>query len=211
VVDLAGGFERVWADRLSRSIRKSVEKAERGGLRVQWDDTGALLPVFTELYERSLERWAGRQNEPVALSRWRMHRLTRSPALEAVATTMSGVWRVGVVEVGGRPAAAGIVLIQPGGNANGFRMAMDVELVGRTGAGYMVQVRALEEACRAECRLFHLGESGAGGGLSDHKERMGGTPWSYEEILLERLPVARLDRLARRAVKRVIGFRDPSR
>ena len=196
---------------LSRSVRKTVEKAERRGLSVEWDTTGVQLPVLEALYERSVERWAQRQHEPLALSRWRMQHANRTPALAAVVEHLAGVFRLAVVRVDGEPAAAGIVLIQPGGSANGFRMAMDTELVGRTGAGYLVQVCAIEEAKRLGCRAFHLGESGEAGGLSDHKDRMGGVAYAYEEILFERLPVYRLDQAARSAVKRLIGFRDLGR
>jgi hypothetical protein len=210
VVDLEPGFDHVWDHLLSRSIRKSVERAARAGLEVKWDSTTRLLPEFRSLYDRSVERWARRQHEPLRLSRWRMDRVTRTPSLQAAATAMAGVWRIGIVEMEGRAVAAAIVLIQPGGNANGFRMALDADRVGRSGAGYLIQVRAIEEACRAGCRSFHLGESGAGGGLSDHKERMGGTAFPYQELVLERLPIARLDSLARTAAKRLIGFRDTS-
>ncbi|HEY6311540.1 MAG TPA: GNAT family N-acetyltransferase [Streptosporangiaceae bacterium] len=193
---------------LSNSIRKAVDRAVRNGLEVVWDTTGSKLGVFEELYNRSVERWARRQHEPLSLSRWRMERATRAPTLAATARCMAGVWRMGVVEIGGRPAVAAIIFIEPGGNANGFRMAMDADLVGRTGAGYLVQFAALEEASRAGCRFFHLGESGQAEGLSDHKERMGGIPIAYEELVFERLPVARADRLLRSVVKRAIGFRD---
>jgi hypothetical protein len=37
---------------------------------------------------------------------------------------------------------------------------------------------------------------------------MGGIPIAYEELVFERLPVARADRLLRSVVKRAIGFRD---
>ena len=207
VVPVSGPVEDIRSG-LSNSIRKSVDRAVRNGLEVVWDTTGSKLEVFEELYNRSIERWARRQHEPVSLSRWRMERATRAPTLAATARCMAGVWRMGVVEIGGRPAVAAIILIEPGGNANGFKMAMDADLVARTGAGYLVQVAALEEASRAGCRFFHLGESGQAEGLSEHKERMGGIPIEYEELVFERLPVARADRLLRSVVKRAIGFRD---
>lgn len=206
VVDL-DGVEDV-RGLLSKSVRKTVEKAERNGLDVEWDQTGEQLPVLESLYRRSVQRWAQRQHEPLALSRWRMEHANRTPSLPEVVDHLAGVFRLAVVRVDGEPVAAGIVLIQAGGSANGFRMAMDTELVGRTGAGYLVQVRAIEEAHRLGCRTFHLGESGEAGGLSDHKDRMGGVAYPYEEILFERLPVRRVDQALRTAVKRVIGFRD---
>lgn len=208
VVPVSRPVEEIRSQLLSNSIRKAVDRAVRNGLEVAWDTTGSRLGVFEELYDRSVERWARRQHEPLSLSRWRMERATRAPGLAATARCMAGVWRMGVVEIGGRPAAAAIVLIEPGGNANGFRMAMDADIVGRSGAGYLVQLAALEEASRAGCRFFHLGESGQAEGLSSHKERMGGIPVDYEELVFERLPVARADRLLRSVVKRAIGFRD---
>ena len=209
VVPVSRPVEEIRSRLLSNSIRKTVDRAVRNGLEVVWDTTGSRLDVFEELYGRSIERWARRQHEPLWLSRLRMERAARVPALTAMARCTAGLWRMGVVEIDGRPAAAAIILIEPGGNANGFRMAMDADLVGHSGAGYLVQVAALEEACRASCRFFHLGESGHAAGLSDHKKRLGGIPIEYEELVFERLPVARADRLLRSAVKRAIGFRDP--
>jgi hypothetical protein len=211
VVPVSRPVEEIRSRLLSNSIRKAVDRAGRNGLEVVWDTTGSKMGVFAELYDRSIERWARRQHEPLRLSRWRMERAGRVPTLAAIARCAAGLWRVGVVEIGGRPAAAAIILIEPGGNANGFRMAMDADLVGHSGAGYLVQVAALEEASRAGCRFFHLGESGQAEGLSEHKKRMGGIPISYEELVFERLPVARADRLMRSAVKRAVGFRDPDR
>jgi hypothetical protein len=211
VVSVSRPVEEIRSQLLSNSIRKAVDRAVRNGLEVVWDTTGSRLEVFEELHNRSVERWARRQHEPLSLSRWRMERATRAPTLAATARCMAGVWRMGVVEIGGRPAAAAVIFIEPGGNANGFRMAMDADLVGRSGAGYLVQVAALEEASRAGCRFFHLGESGQAAGLSEHKERMGGIPIAYEELVFERLPVARADRLLRSVVKRAIGFRDANR
>ena len=165
-IGAARPVEEIRSQLLSNSIRKAVDRAVRNGLKVTWNTTGSSLSVFQELYDRSVERWARRQHEPLSLSRWRMGRATRAPTLAATARCMAGLWRMGVVEIGGQPAAAAIVFIEPGGNANGFRMAMDADLVGRSGAGYLVQVAALEEASRAGCRFFHLGESGQAEGLS---------------------------------------------
>ena len=211
VVPVSRPVEEIRSRLLSKSIRKAVDRASRLGLEVVWDSSGSRLAVFQELYYSSVERWARRQHEPLRLSRWRMERVTRAPVPAAAARCMAGVWRMGMVEIGGRPVAAAIILIEPGGNANGFRFAMDADLVGHSGAGYLVQVAALEEASRAGCRFFHLGESGQAKGLSDHKKRIGGIPIIYEELVFERLPVVRVDRLMRSAVKLAIGFRDPNK
>jgi len=50
VLDLAGGFEGVWAERFSSKTRTKIRKAERSGLVVECDTTGKLVPVFYDLY-----------------------------------------------------------------------------------------------------------------------------------------------------------------
>ena len=57
VVDLEGGFERVFAKRFSRQKRTNVGKAERAGLVVECDTTGKLVPVFYDLMRLSFDRW----------------------------------------------------------------------------------------------------------------------------------------------------------
>ena len=211
VVDLSLGEGWLWTGGLSKSISKLAAKARRQGLGVRWESSPDRLSVFLDLYDRSVVRWARRQHEPLSLSRWRMRRANNPAALRAALEVMDGVCRIGVVEIDGQPAAAALVFIEPGGNANGVRQAMDTEIVRRTGAGYLLQVSALEEAMRAGCRHFHLGESGQAAGLSDHKERMGGEPSSYAEVQMGRIPIGRADRALRSTLKRAIGFRDASR
>jgi hypothetical protein len=41
------------------TARTAVRKAERSGLDIEVDRSGRLLPVFCDLYEKCIQRWAG--------------------------------------------------------------------------------------------------------------------------------------------------------
>ncbi|HWE61422.1 MAG TPA: hypothetical protein VHB98_06905, partial [Chloroflexota bacterium] len=49
VLDLEGGFDRVWSKRFLSTTRTAVRKAERAGLDVECDSSGRLMPVFYHL------------------------------------------------------------------------------------------------------------------------------------------------------------------
>ncbi len=74
VLELEGGFERVWKEQFTGTARTAVRKAERSGLTVERDTSGKLVPVVYELFERSLDRWARQQHEPRPFARWRRRR-----------------------------------------------------------------------------------------------------------------------------------------
>ena len=67
---------------------------------------------------------------------------------------------------------------------------------------------AIEEACRAGCRYYHMGESGSSASLAQFKRRFGANAYGYAEYRLERLPITSVDAHLRRLVKRLIGFTD---
>jgi hypothetical protein len=206
VLDLAGGFGHVWNKRFTGQARTAVRKAERSRLTVECDTAGRLLPVYYELFERSLDRWAAAQHEPHALARWRGHRRDPLPKLQTMAKRLGDSCRVWIAWLGGRPAA-GILIIQ-GPSANYTRGVMDKELAGPTRANYLLHRLAIEDACAAECRYYHMGETGPSPQLAQFKTRFGARPQPYAEYHIEAVPVTALDRTFRTSVKRVIGFKD---
>jgi lipid II:glycine glycyltransferase (peptidoglycan interpeptide bridge formation enzyme) len=206
VLDLEGGFDRVWADRFTSHTRRSVQKAERSNLTVECDTTGRLVPVYYGLYERSLERWADTLHEPLWLARLRARRRDPQRKIEALARALGASARVWVASLDGRPAAA--ILVLQGANAHYTRGAMDRELAAPTRANQLLHRLAIEDACRAGCRAYHMGESGTSSGLARFKEGFGARPYPYAEYHLERLPITATDRYVRSAVKRAIGFRE---
>lgn len=206
VLELSGGFGHVWDKRFSGSARTGVRRAERSGLTVEQDTTGRLMPVFYGLFEVSLERWARRQHEPRLLARWRGHRRDSRDKLLTIARTLGNACRVWVAWHDGHPAAAIIVL--QGHNAHYTRGVMDETIAAPTHANDLLNRRAIEEACEAGCRYYHMGETGTSTSLARYKSKFGAEAYDYAEYAFERLPVTSLDRNLRRLVKGVVGFKE---
>jgi hypothetical protein len=206
VLNLDGGFARVWEQRFTGSARTAVRKAERSGLTVECDTTGRHTAAFYELFERSLDRWARKQHEPRALARWRGHRRDPLCKLQLIAEHLGNRCRLWIAWRDGEPAAA--ILVLQDANASYTRGAMDKELAGPTRANYLLHRLAIEQACDAGCRHYHMGESGGSASLAQFKTRFGARPVPYADYHLERLPLTAADRHVRTAVKRVVNFRD---
>jgi hypothetical protein len=206
VLELDGGFGRVWKKRFAGTTRTAVRKAEQSGLTVERDRSGKLVPALYELFQLSLDRWAHQQHEPLPLARWRGRRRDPVRKFELIAQMLGEACRVWVAWHAGEPAAALVVL--QGTNASYIRGMMNKELAGPTRANYLLHQLAIEEACEAGCRHYHMGESGSSAGLAQFKTRFGARPHPYAEYRIERLPITAVDRRARQAVKRVIGFQD---
>ncbi len=206
VLDLSGGFSQVWSRRFTGTARTGIRKAERLGVVVERDTSGKLVPVFYDLFQRSLDRWAVRQHEPQWLAHWRGRRRDPIRKFGAIAQKLGNGCRLWVAWVDGRPAAA--ILILQGPNAHYTRGAMDQELAGPARANDLLHRMAIEEACQEGCRYYHMGESGSSESLARFKERFGAQAVDYSEYYLERFPIRDTSVQLRRLVKRTIGFRD---
>lgn len=206
VLDLRGGFSHVWSARFTGSARTAVRKAERVGVVVECDTSGRLVPVFYELFERSLDRWALNQHEPRWLARWRGRHRDPIRKFEAVAHRVRSGCRFWVAWVDGRPAAA--ILVLQGTNAHYTRGVMNQDVAGPVRANDLLHRMAIEEACDAGCRYYHMGETGSSTTLARFKERFGAEAHAYGEYHLERLPITSTSSYVRKVVKRAIGFRD---
>ena len=205
VVDLRGGADEVWRT-MTKTGRNRIRKGERSGLDVECDTTGRLVPVFHQLLQVSVERWARHQHEPLALARFRANRRDPLAKLERMAAALGDAMRVWVASKDGEPVAATIVLV--GANASATRGAMNKALAAPTCANQLLEWLAIQDACAAGCDAYHLGESGPSRSLARYKEQFGARPVDYAEHRFERLPLTRADTLARSAVKRALRFRD---
>jgi lipid II:glycine glycyltransferase (peptidoglycan interpeptide bridge formation enzyme) len=204
-IDLRDGFDAVW-QRFSSRARNHVRRAERAEVEVEVDTAGDLLPVFHELFMRSVDRWAAKQHEPRLLARWRAVRRDSVAKMGHVVRDLDGASRLWVAWVGGRPAAA--ILVLRGANAHYTRGAMDAELAGPARANYLLHRLAIEDACSAGCSTYHMGETGSSRSLAQFKEALGARAHDYADYLTERLPLTTTDRAVRTAVKRALRFRD---
>ncbi|HLI58651.1 MAG TPA: GNAT family N-acetyltransferase [Solirubrobacteraceae bacterium] len=205
VLELGRSFDEVWRRSFAGTARTAVRKAERAGLTVRRDTTGELVEVFYELFERSLRRWADQQHEPTWLAAWRGRRRDPVGKLRSIAA-LGDMCRIWVAFSAERPAAA--ILVLQGENAHYTRGAMDKDLAGPTRANYLLHSLAIEEACAAGCRWYHMGETGGSRSLAQFKTRFGARPHPHADYHLERLPLTAADRRVRAVVKRTIGFRD---
>ena len=205
VADLSGGIDTV-EQRLPKATRKYIRRAQRSGVRVEVDRTGALLDAYYALYLASVDRWALRQHEPRPLARWRAGRRDPLTKLQALAHHLGNRFVTAMAYVDDKPAFATIMLLGP--TAHVTRSAMDIDLVSSTKAGSLVHWTLLQEAVSYGCSRYHLGESGASTSLAQFKESFGAVPLDYHELRLERLPYTRVDQQLRTVVKRALRFRD---
>jgi hypothetical protein len=206
VLNLEGGFEKVWSKRFAGEARTAVRKAERSGLEVRCDRIGEDIPVFYELFLRSIDRWAAQQHEPPAMARSRA--LARDPIEKfyAIARAVGRSFHLWTAWKDNQPAAAVIVL--QGRNASYTRGAMDKDIAGPLRANQLLHRLAIEEACKAGAHHYHMGETGTSTSLAQFKTRFGALPVEYDEYVVEKFPVTTADQRLRALVKAVVGFKD---
>ena len=206
VLDLAGGPEVIWDTRFTSSARRAVRRATSAGVEVRCGSAPELLSDFRRLFDLSICRWAEAQNEPVALAKLRAYRRDPPAKFLHVAEALPHRLRLWIAYHDDAPVAGLIVLL--GANASYTRGAMDKAKAGSLRANELLHWSAIQEACGAGCRHYHLGETGESTALARFKEKLGAEPVRYAEYRFERLPIMRSQSLARTVVKQAIGFRD---
>lgn len=194
-VDLAGGFDQVWK-RSSASVRRACAKAERSNLDVEWDDKGRLVDVFDSLYRKSVVRWAEHQRGGAHVAQWRARLREPRRKYETVAERIGSACRVWVAWRSGEPAAAVIVLAH-GDHSTYWRGAMDRDVEAGTRANDLLHRLAIEDACRAGRRYYHMGESAPSSSLARFKRGFGAEEHHYTGYRFERLPLTAASRYLR--------------
>jgi hypothetical protein len=207
VLDLTAGFDTVWSKQFTGSARTAVRKAEKSGVVVEHDATGALIPLYSELRRKSVERWARQQHEPQPLARWRADRREPVGRLQMMADAAPNSFHLYLAHHDGRPVAG--ILVLHGNGANYLVGAMDKDLAGPVRANYLLHRVAIENACAEGCKFYDFGETGSASQLAQFKTRFGAEPTPYCDYIIERFPLTEADRILRTAVKRAIGFRGP--
>lgn len=204
VVDLEGGSDAV-SRRFGRSTRAGARHARRSGVVVERGTGGELVDDFYDLMELATRRWARIQHEPAWLALRRLHHREPRSKFRAIGDRLGDRMQIWLARVDGRPIAT--TLVVRGSNAYQMRGAMDEEMrIHR--ANDLLAVTSIEDACAAGCRYHYLGDSGWSASLAAFKERLGARACHYAEYRIERLPVGRVESVAKGAVKRAIGFKD---
>lgn len=188
VLDLEGGFESVWNNRMTSATRGKIRKARRSGLRVECDNTGKLVPVFYDLYERWMTKRAKDRKQPVQLVKWLGRRRDSLRKLQAVATTMGNTFEMWTAWLGDQPVAA-VTHFMYKQHGFGWRATRDPALASVTEANDLLVSLMIEAACEAGCKYYHMGESGGVRSLAHFKERYGARPHTSYEYFLEHLSV----------------------
>ena len=200
-------FDTVWTERFTGKTRTAVRKAEKSGVTVEHDTTGALIPEYLHLRRKSVERWAKQQHEPLALARWRAQRREPDDRLQIMADAAGSAFHLYLARVEGRAVASIIVL--HGRGASYVLGAMDKALAGPVRANDLLQRVAIEDACRAGCLFYDFGETGTNTELAAFKMRFGALPTYWSDYVIERLPFTEAASAVRSVVKRAIGFQGP--
>ena len=199
-VPLDGGFDRVWRTGFRSDTRNRVRRAERAGVVVERDDSGALAPVFHRLYALSVDRWAARDGVPAALARRQAARREPERKLRTVTEDRAAGCRIYVAHHDGRPVAA-IVVLFAAGSAAYWRGAMDEAHAGRTYANYLLHRTAIQDAADAGCHAYHMGESAPGSPLALFKSRFGAVEQHYASYRLAPAAVPALVAARHRATR----------
>lgn len=205
ILDLAGGFETVWQERITARTRNYFNRAEKAGVTLEKGNRPDLVAQFYTLYETSILRWAQRNSEPQWLALWRLRQADPLEKLERMAAILGKHCTIWLAFARGVPAA-GIIVIKDT-NAHYMRGAMDRNIAGPAHANEYLHVLAIQDACETGCNYYQMGESGTNDALTHFKLRFGAVSYQYEDYHLERLPLRRLDVVLRSLVKRMIGYR----
>ncbi|MBO0872017.1 MAG: GNAT family N-acetyltransferase [Pseudonocardia sp.] len=158
VLDLDRGFDEVWSARFSGKVRSNSRKAERRGVSVESDSTGRLLPVFYELFGKSVDRWARDRGYPVPLMRLRFARSHSRRKFATVARVLGERCTVWLARMQGEPIAA-IIVLSGGDRVTYWRGAMDKDLCRGSGANELLHRYAIEAACAQGRHSYDFGLS----------------------------------------------------
>lgn len=202
VLDLAGGFETVWAYRFSSTTRRKVRKAESSNLQVEWDSSGKFIPVFYHMYLDWSLRRAGEKRLPAWLSLALARRREPLHRLQAIARVMGDACRYYVAFLDGQAVASAIFLVY-GEHAFYWRGTSLREEATPVRANDLIQTRMIQAACEAGCRYYHMGESGGVASLERWKSGFGAAVVPYVSYSIERLPVSRTAQFAEGMLRRM--------
>ena len=184
-----------------------MRKAEREGVVITRDTTGELVPVYYDLYQHSLVRWAEQQHEPRLLALWRGRRRDSEEKLAGLVSATQGLVNLWIAWHNNKPAA-GILVLQGLHNAHYTRGAMDRDIAAPIRANELLHRDAIRAACEAGCLSYQMGETGMSESLARFKEGFGAVAVPYADYTFERLPRTAVERQVRGLVKKAIRFRD---
>lgn len=168
VLDLGGGFERLWTDALTSRNRNSCRKAERAGVRVSRESSSHSVAAYWELYELA-SRARGYMHAPYP--RRLFAALLRSEHAE--------LWLARLDD----RVIAGAVLLRGSEDLFYWSGAMDRRFQGVAPSNAVIR-GALQSACTRNLTYFDFGSSGGLPGVEKFKESFGPEERKYHSVEL---------------------------
>ena len=212
IVDLADGFEAIWLGRVKGSTRTRVRRAEREGVVVEQDATGAYIDAFYDLYVGWLRNRARRRRLPLPVATALGRRREPRRKFEVVAQAFPQACTTWVALLNDRPVASCIQLTY-GDHSVYWRGYSNLQVAGPTRANYLLQKVMIEEAVNRGCRWHHLGESGGVESLMRFKAAFGADQHRSDAFHLDRVPIRGVRQVASRArshVEAALARRSPT-
>jgi Acetyltransferase (GNAT) domain len=142
-----------------RSLRAAQRRAASAGLTIDCGSSPDLVADFYESYLRWVDRRARARGIPVRLARRRALRAKPRRKFDVVASGMGSGCRIRIARLGGQPVAANITLVS-NRTAVYWRGYDDRAVASRLHAAELLHLRAIEEACKAGCEDYEMGEVG---------------------------------------------------
>jgi len=208
IIDLRGGFGGVWGG-YSKSARWSARRAERLGVEVERDVTGAFMPHFARLYDASVARWAEQRGQPLSLMRLLARYRDRAGQASSVAESLGEQCVAWMATWRGEPVAVNLVLVH-GAYAHSWMSVNDYRLARETRGTMLLESLIHEDACSRGASYFLLGESEPGSAVEDYKRQFGATRVAYAALRLEPVPFTPTATRARAVVERLVQRRPPA-
>jgi hypothetical protein len=200
VLDLSMGRDRVWKG-YKNDVRRNILHAQRNQVRVQQEEGAHGLPVFYDLYKKSIVRWARAAGRPPILGLIQQRIIERIHVLTSLAAELGPAFATWTAFVRGRPAAA-MIILRGGAHTLNWRAAMDRDLAGPSHANALLQHYTIEKALEEGAKAYSFGESDVGSSLAAYKARYGARPVTWSTYHWERLPVTTASLAVREAYRR---------
>jgi hypothetical protein len=200
ILDVSGGMDTVFAQRIDSRKRNRIRKAQNAGLTVEKGNSPEFVQRFYDLYLLWSENRARSKGLPVEIARWLAQWREPLWKFSAAARGMGQSLQVYVASHEGRPVAASIFL-KEGAGAVYWRGASDATLLDKWPGNDLLQYHMISDACASGCRFYHMGESGGVESLERFKALFGAEAYSYAEYVRERLPIT----AARETAERILG------
>jgi hypothetical protein len=166
LVDLTGGFDRLWSDSIEKQRKKRTRRAENSGITVRRMNSHNDLRMYYDIYSRRLTGWGERTTYPLKLF---------EDLLERGGETV----RLYVAEHDGK-----IV----GGHFNFYSKNMVTAWNGVTTPesnhlqpGTKLYIECFKSACSEGFEVYNLGGSLGKQSLIDFKESLGGVRYTYDQ------------------------------